>query len=109
MKRWYECAKARMEELDMTQVQLAERMSVSKGAISHWFNGRSEPTVERIRELADVLDASVAEWFEDDPYFIRDPALREIVDKARRFTPEELDEAARFLDYLAAKSKNPPT
>lgn len=58
MKKWYELAKARMKELDITQEQVAEQMGVSQGAVAHWLGGRREPSLERIGALLEYLGLS---------------------------------------------------
>lgn len=44
---------------NMTQMQLAERMSVTDRAVSKWENGRSMPDSSIMLELCDVLGISV--------------------------------------------------
>lgn len=55
MKKWYELAKARMKELDITQDQVAEQMGVTQGAVAHWLGGRREPPLETISALLAFL------------------------------------------------------
>ncbi|KRP69350.1 LexA family transcriptional regulator [Pseudomonas lactis] len=55
MKKWYELAKARMKELDITQDQVAEQMGVTQGAVAHWLGGRREPSLEKVGSLLDYL------------------------------------------------------
>jgi len=45
----------------LTQEQLALKVSVSRGSITKWENGKIEPTIESIVKLADVFEASVDE------------------------------------------------
>ena len=51
MKKWYELAKARMKELDLTQDDVAEKMGVTQGAVAHWLGGRREPSIDKISRL----------------------------------------------------------
>ncbi|WP_406706341.1 helix-turn-helix domain-containing protein [Sodalis sp.] len=57
MKRakWHEVAKARMKALRITQDELAERLGVTKGGISHWLNGRREPRIEDFCKIMAIL------------------------------------------------------
>ncbi|AIG00900.1 helix-turn-helix domain-containing protein [Pseudomonas sp. NIBR-H-19] len=55
MKKWYELAKARMKELEITQDQVAEQMGVTQGAVAHWLGGRREPSLEKISALLEYL------------------------------------------------------
>ena len=56
MNTWYEQAKARMRERQISQEQMAERMGVTQGAIGHWLNGRREPKLEVINRMLELLD-----------------------------------------------------
>jgi transcriptional regulator with XRE-family HTH domain len=50
----------RLKELrkksNMTQVQLAERLDVSKGTIAMWETGKRQPNFETLNELSDIFD-----------------------------------------------------
>ncbi|WP_236421941.1 LexA family transcriptional regulator [Pseudomonas syringae] len=56
MKKWYELAKARMKERDITQEALAERMGVTQGGVAHWLSGRREPSLTMINDVLEFLD-----------------------------------------------------
>ena len=56
MNTWYEQAKARIRERQISQEQMAERMGVTQGAIGHWLNGRREPKLEVINRMLELLD-----------------------------------------------------
>lgn len=51
------------ESRKMTQLQLAERLSVSDKAISKWETGRGYPDIALIESLAEALGVSVIELF----------------------------------------------
>ncbi|MGX8939472.1 helix-turn-helix domain-containing protein [Symbiopectobacterium sp. Eva_TO] len=53
--KWHEIAKARMKALRITQDELAERLGVTKGGISHWLNGRREPRIEDFCKIMAIL------------------------------------------------------
>jgi len=53
--KWYEIAKNRISELGLSQEKVAEHIGVTKGAISHWFNGRREPTIHQIGAIFEYL------------------------------------------------------
>ena len=46
------------KELKLTQKQLAERLSTTDDSIFSWENGRSQPSIEMLRQLCKVLDVS---------------------------------------------------
>jgi len=43
----------------LTQDELAERLEVSKGAVSAWENNRDKPSFDKLRPLRDVLSTSL--------------------------------------------------
>ena len=46
MDKWIALVRDRMEELDISQEQLAERVGVSQGSVGHWVNKRRQPKIE---------------------------------------------------------------
>ena len=40
----------------LTQEQLAKKLSVSAQAVSNWENGKNQPSVEKLYQLAEVLE-----------------------------------------------------
>ena len=53
----------RLKELrkgkNMTQVQLAEALGVSKGTIAMWEIGKREPNFETLDRLSDIFDKRI--------------------------------------------------
>ena len=53
----------RLKELrkksNMTQVQLAERLDVSKGTIAMWETGKRQPNFETLNVLSDIFDKRI--------------------------------------------------
>lgn len=50
----------------LSQVQLAEKLNITQGAVSQWEMGLSKPKSEILPELAKALDCTIDELFEDD-------------------------------------------
>ncbi|MNM89033.1 helix-turn-helix protein [compost metagenome] len=46
MDKWIALVRERMDELGLTQEQLAERVGVSQGSVGHWVNKRRQPKIE---------------------------------------------------------------
>lgn len=44
---------------DMTQDQLAEKLSVTRQAVSRWENGESVPNPETLKQLSALFDTSI--------------------------------------------------
>ena len=49
------------EQKDMTQEALADRLSVTRQAVSNWECGKTQPDIETLHRIADVLDITVEE------------------------------------------------
>lgn len=49
------------EAKGLSQEQLAERLNVTRQAVSNWERGKSEPDIETLQRLSDVLEISVEE------------------------------------------------
>ncbi len=47
------------KEKNMTQVQLAEALGVSKGTVAMWEIGKREPNYETLNALSDVFDRRI--------------------------------------------------
>ena len=59
--------KALREQRGLTQLQLAERLSVSDKTVSKWETGRGYPDITLLEPLADALSVSVAELLSGSP------------------------------------------
>mgnify|MGYP000913802590 CR=1 FL=1 len=55
MKKWNEAVRAKMEQIGLSQEDLAERLGCTQGAVGHWLSGRREPKLDTINQvLAEV-------------------------------------------------------
>lgn len=62
-----------------SQYQLAQKLELSQNAYSKLELGRSNLTLDKLFDIADILETNVADFFEDQPT-TQEPKLR----KARR-------------------------
>ncbi|MGN0973181.1 MAG: helix-turn-helix domain-containing protein [Bacilli bacterium] len=53
------------KEKNLSQEQLADRLNVSRQAVSKWENGSSYPDMDKIMLLCDVLDCTLDELLDD--------------------------------------------
>ena len=47
------------EEKGMTQDELAEKLNVTRQAVSNWETGKTQPDIETLTRLAEIFDVSV--------------------------------------------------
>jgi len=55
-----------MAEKQIKSKKLAEMMEVTPAAISAWRNNKSQPSLERLHQLAKVLDCDVCDLIGDN-------------------------------------------
>ncbi|MCL1858385.1 MAG: helix-turn-helix domain-containing protein [Oscillospiraceae bacterium] len=49
------------EEKNITQEQLAEKLNVTRQAVSNWENGKTQPDIDTIIKISEILEVSVEE------------------------------------------------
>ena len=49
------------EQRKLTQSELAEKLNVTRQAVSNWENEKTEPDIDTLQKIASVLDVSVEE------------------------------------------------
>lgn len=57
------------EKLNMSQDELAQKMNMSRQAISKWETGKSYPDIEKLLKLADIYGLSLDELVRGDERF----------------------------------------
>lgn len=60
--QWSDATSARFREAKgLTQEQLAERLCVTRQAVSNWENEKTQPDIDTLHNIAQVLEVSVEE------------------------------------------------
>lgn len=52
---------------NITQEELAEKLNVTRQAVSNWENGKSEPDIETLTKIAQIFDISIDELVDGKP------------------------------------------
>jgi transcriptional regulator with XRE-family HTH domain len=84
---------------------VAERLGISKQAVSHWEIGRSKPKIERLSELAELFGVAVEELL--DSRAEAEPSidhLAQIRAQLRQLAADQSELSAR-LSILEARRK----
>jgi SOS-response transcriptional repressor LexA len=63
MNTWATRIKERMKDLGLTQEALAEKMGITRGAITHYLAGRRQPPLNQFQKLATILKTEPA-WLQ---------------------------------------------
>lgn len=69
---WYDIAKQRIDALGLSQDKLAEHIGVTKGAVSHWLNGRRNPSLQEIGAIFQYLGVSNVKFNPDGTFSVGD-------------------------------------
>ena len=59
------------KQLEMTQEQLAEKLFVSRTAVSKWESGKGYPNIDSLRNLAEFFSVSIDELLSGSDIHIR--------------------------------------
>lgn len=54
------------EKNNLSQVELASRLGITKSAICSWEKGRYEPTAKNLKKLSKALDCTVDDLIRED-------------------------------------------
>ena len=114
MPIWVDKAKKEMKRKNLTQQDIAPSMGKStRGAIGHYFTGRSKPTLNQLEGLAKYLGVSLS-WLvaeSNDTAKVDDEILElclQLVAEAEIVAKEELTpiQMAKMTAYLYRVSKD---
>jgi transcriptional regulator with XRE-family HTH domain len=102
---WYVLAKSLLREKKITLEDVAERCHVTFGAVGHWLNGRRDPTIEQIQEIAKMVGKSISELCGEDAYFIVEGQERALIDAFRRVGEQEKELILKMLKKVPPEEK----
>lgn len=92
METWQERAKRRMREIGLSQDELATRLGVTPGAVSHYLTGRREPSMADTVRIAQTLDMNLT-------YLVLGDG--EVLSHVRRFDDGTMSQAVELLHLLS--------
>ena len=102
MTTWNEKAKALIQARGMKYRPFAEALDISESAFGHYLNGRRKVRIEQLRIIAKILQVSIMELIEDDPYWIVDDNERTLIDAFRALPEEESAVIMKMVRNAAA-------
>lgn len=73
---WYDIAKQRIDALGLNQDKLAEHIGVTKGAVSHWLNGRRNPSLQEIGAIFNYLGITEASFNADGTFSVGESSAK---------------------------------
>ena len=90
----------------MTQMELAEKLDISRQAVSKWERGTAEPSIENLINIGKLFDISVDDLVNDNPYSQDVPTEQAAVKENQVESVSQEPEKRRFslLHVFAAAS-----
>jgi len=99
--QWQDRLRAIRQRRGLTLAQLAERLGVTEGAVSHWETRRRLPSIEQVERIAVALEVDVAELVAGDPAFATSDQEQAVLTLFRQIPDEQRELALRLLNQLA--------
>lgn len=106
-------------ERGMTQADLANRLGMTKGAISDWMGGRAMPRMAKIQQIAQILDIENSDLVEErnnnNKYFVNkevqeiaqelynNPEARTLFRASQKLSKEDMQVVKAMIDSLTKK------
>ena len=103
---------AMLDRRGLTQVDIANALGVTESSVSLWCNGKNTPRMSKVDKLCTLLRCTRSALLTDNGPQIADEAdraaaMQRIYDKSRILfdaaedaTPEELEKAAQYIEFL---------
>lgn len=105
-KRIGEFIKSKREEKGMSQDILAEKLNVSKSTVSLYEAGMRKPTLDRLSQIAKILETSINEFLAlDQPS--RDKDLEQAL-RAEDISNDDIQRIKNYIEFVKDASKTEP-
>ena len=99
--RWQDRFKLFMEARELTQTELAKRLSMTQGAVGHWLSGRREISLGEFFRLCQVSGAN------PQSILFGEPAANNLLGKIKELIEAAPEKTAHY-PVFEKKLKNAP-
>lgn len=82
-----------------TQSELADKIGVTWGIISHWELGKRQPRMEMVGKIAELFGVGADIIFKD-LRLENNPKEKELINNVRMLTPEEQEKVLAMIDLI---------
>ena len=89
MREWQVRVKSLFKSAGITYPEIGAAMGITAGAVGHYLNGRREPSVKQLKQMARLLGMTIGEMIGDEAYFLDDPLDKEIVDATKSLNDDQ--------------------
>ena len=91
----------------MTQKEIAEKLGVSKAAITNWLNGKNSPNMEMLADLCMLLGVRMSDMLSDETGQLRLTAKeKKLLDNFKQLSEKGKDELIRFSEFMLGNPEN---
>ncbi|WP_449433876.1 S24 family peptidase [Pseudomonas putida] len=94
MDKWIALVRERMEELGITQEQLAERVGVSQGSVGHWLCKRRQPRIDSMNRV--FVEIGMPHYY----LRMQLQILGQVGEEKGRYGLDDLDEDEDLMKYI---------
>lgn len=102
---------SRRKALKYSQEYVAEQLGVSRQAVSKWETNQSQPSMDHLIRLADLLDSDLTELTSPEKYKVEQQSVQSLVEQSQKDIKMQLAAVfgriltlVSFLGYLGAYS-----
>ena len=92
--------------LNMTQLELANKMGVSAPSVNNWIKGIKTPRMPKIDKICEILGVTRAQLMDAEEPKDTDQLTKamELWQRYQKLPPEKQLEFQQFLDFLQSRS-----
>lgn len=83
-----------MEKAGVNQVQLADKLGISKGTVNNWARGNNSPDIDMVPRICEVLNISILDFYSPESLFTEEKK------PSGALIPAPEEEINDLFDYL---------
>ena len=89
----------------LSQKEIAEKLGVSKAAITNWLNGSNSPNMEILANLCTILDVPMSKMLSDETMKLTEKE-KKLLDNFKQLSEKGKDELIRFSEFMLDNPEN---
>ena len=89
----------------LSQKEIAEKLGVSKAAITNWLNGSNSPNMEILANLCTILDVPMSKMLSDETMKLT-AKEKKLLDNFKQLSEKGKDELIRFSEFMLDNPDN---
>lgn len=90
----------KLDEIDMSQTELAERLGVSRQIINKIIHGRKNITLAEIKEIGEILNIDIDDLMREDKNYEADPVIAFMGEIKTKAAEKALKKAKKAMDLI---------